>query len=321
VQHSEDFLPFLAYAPRPEQSTSVDLQDWANRHGLLASSHMRRIFTTTYVGQFADLAYRWADAPGRELASCWCLWTLLTDELFEARVKGGVLGRVPGDGANPEADLVLVSQVADETDLALASALKDLLYRSCTGQPDAWAKPFTAHVAEFIRSCHLEALHRVDGVKVSMAEFIALRRGSFATAMFLDLVEPLTGSALPPGEPYESLRAGMRECAADLGGWCNDLISFRRESGAEDENNIVLRLADGARTDCAIDTATRGAREMILERAWKFLELKAELTPALRAAGSSPAVASRALCWAHAVETLVSGSLSFQLISTRWSAS
>jgi hypothetical protein len=326
MQRSEDFLPFLAYPARPECSTSAQLQDWADRHGLLTRNRMRRIFTTTFVGQFADLAYRWADSDGRELADCWCLWTLLVDELFEARVKAGTLGPRPGSGIDPAADLALVTSAPDEIDSALQSALKDLTQRSCAGRPAAWCAGLTAHVADFVRSCHIEALYRLEGTAVSMEEFIAVRRGSFATGMFLDLVETLTDSSLPAGEPFDELGAGIRACAADLGGWCNDLISYRRERGVETQNNLVLRLAADADTgggsredEDGLAVAVERARTMVADRAWELLELKAELPLCLRADGVPHPVAVRALRWAHAVETLVSGSLSFQLISARWS--
>ncbi|MGH4008587.1 MAG: terpene synthase family protein [Pseudonocardiaceae bacterium] len=277
---------------------------------------MRRIFTSTRVGDFASHAYPFANPEHRLLADSWCLWTLLVDELFEAKLDDGTLGTTASSSQNPAIVLKAVTTKPDETDSVLATALTDLCHRTCTNTERAWTTAFNRHVATFVRSCHIEALNRLSPHVISLEEFTALRRGSFATDMFLDLVEPLTTSRLPRSREFDRIGQAIRDCAADLGGWCNDVLSYQREAKQEDMNNLVLLLSRNA--GCALDAAADSAVSRIRSRSWDFHQLTAELVEQLRATQTDTTAAAHALKWAHCVEALVSGSLTFQLLSRRW---
>jgi hypothetical protein len=318
VKFATDFLPFVAYQGRSHEATREEVERWARKHSLLADSRMWRIFASARVGDFASHAYPLANHEHRLLADSWCLWTLLVDELFEAKLDNGTLGTTASKSQNPVMVLKAVTTKPDGTDSALAAALTDLCHRTDTNMEKAWTTAFNRHVATFVRCCHTEALNRANLHVISLEEFTSLRRGSFATDMFLDLVEPLTDSRLPRSREFDRIGQAIRDCAADLGGWCNDVLSYKREARQEDLNNLVLLLSRIA--GCTLDTAADCALLKIRSRAWDFHQLTGELVEQLRTTQTDTTAAAHALKWTHCVEALVSGSLTFQLLSRRWAA-
>ncbi|MGW3634618.1 terpene synthase family protein [Streptomyces sp. NPDC005122] len=308
-------LPFVGYAARPDESTREQLRAWAEKYTLLDRPRPRAIFETTRVGEFASHAYPFAAPEPRLLADSWCLWTLLVDEYIEIVIDGQRLSMHPSDSGDPMAVFCAIEGYA-EADLALQHALKDLLQRTLDPVRGERREQFVTHIAEFVRSCHIEAVNRVGNTKVTLEEFTTLRRGSFATGLFLDLVEHLTGDRLPAGDRYTAIGVRLRACAADLGGWCNDVLSYPREAGKEDGNNLVLVLAGSRGLELA--EAEAAARARIRAQAWEFLDLRSDLVRALYSGQESDLQAASALRWAAHVEALVAGSLTFQTMSRRW---
>ncbi|MGA5135377.1 terpene synthase family protein [Streptomyces olivoreticuli] len=309
-------LPFAACRSTDVESTHDALLEWAGQHALTDLTAVRQVFAATRIGEFSSFAYPFTDLATRVLIDSWVLWTLIVDQLFEEKLAEGTLHPVPSESCDPETVLRAVAPAAPpEPHIAV---LEDLSRRTPDGMPDQWQQEFRAHVALFLRSCHAEAVHRVPGasVHIDMPTFVRLRRGSFATDLFLDLVEKVYGVGQPHGPWAGPVATELRACAADVGGWCNDLLSYRRERGEEDRNNLVLLLA--REHDCPVDEAFRDAYSRVHDRSWQFLDGKADLARCLREEGAHDEQAAAALQWALGIELLVSGSLRYQQVSRRW---
>lgn len=312
-------LPFVYCRQPQERSTLDDITAWAGRLGLDGMRATRQALATSRVGDFSSFAYPFSGFDERSLADRWVLWTLIIDELFEECIAAGRLGQAPSASDDPRHALLRVDAVAlPRRHLA---ALDDLLAQTLDGMPQAWQAEFLRDVAVFIRSGHTEAANRVNGEGAAPPDFesfVRLRRGSFATGLFISLIQKVTGSGAPAAPEAAGLCGQLRDCAADLGGWCNDLLSYRRELGKEDDNNIVLLAAKV--NGWPVDQAVRWTRSMVHDRAWEFIALKARLPALLHKLAVDDAAASRAFQWVQDLELLVSGSLTFQLTSLRWQA-
>jgi hypothetical protein len=310
-------LPFSACRGAGVESTHEPLLAWAKEYGLTEIPAVRQVFETTRIGEFSALAYPFADHATRVLIDSWVLWTLIVDQLFEEKLVQGTLAPAPSESRSPGLVLQAVDP-ADPLDRYMV-ALAGLSERTRSDMSALWQREFSAHVALFIRSCHTEAAHRLPGSAetVDLESFVRLRRGSFATDLFLDLVEKAHRVDEPSGPVLGPVAAELRACAADLGGWCNDLLSYRRERGSEDRNNLVLLLARDR--ECSVEEAVVEARAHVHDRAWQFLSCETELVQRLhyeeRSDDTSVAAARQ---WALGVELLVSGSLTYQQISRRW---
>ena len=94
------------------------------------------------------------------------------------------------------------------------------------------------------------------------------------------------------------------------------MLSYRRESGNNELNNLVLLYArDNA---VPLDDAVDAVVSTIHDRAWDLLACKAEISKWLHENYVEDDTVGRVHRWMNSVEALVSGSLTFQLISDRW---
>ncbi|MEU8570505.1 terpene synthase family protein [Streptomyces pathocidini] len=305
-------LPFASCRSSDVEPTHDRLQCWAMEHQLMDLPAAREVFARTRIGEFSSFAYPFAGHEARVLIDSWVLWTLIIDQLFEEKLASGRLCPSPAASSDPAAVLRAVD--TNEPPARHLAVLADLLPRTTKNMSMEWKRQFYDGVALFIRSCHLEATHRMSGTPThgDLPTFISLRRGSFATALFLDLVEKVYGVS----RPTDRAAAELRDCAADLGGWCNDLLSYRRERGREDGNNLVLLLA--RQHGCPIKDAVREAREHVRERAWQFHDCRAQMLARLREEEGDEQSVADALQWVLGIELLVSGSLTYQRRSRRW---
>lgn len=308
-------LPFTAYRCSGAESTRGALTTWASELSLLEMRATKGVLSTIKIGDFSSYTYPFADMPTRVLIDSWVLWTLIIDELFEETLAAGRLNRTASASPDPFVVLGDIVEGYSPPRLHLA-ALQDLCKRTQEGMAAEWCGNFLGHVAKFVRSCHLEALNRSHGNQVDLAYFVELRRGSFAADMFLDLVEKVEDAVCPREPRIDDISREIRECAADVAGWCNDVLSYRREAGAENQNNLVHVLAQ--ENGWQVETAVCSALARIHDRAWRFIALNCDLANLLREQSVDDVTASRAFQWARSIEILISGSLTFQRVSRRW---
>ncbi|WP_280465032.1 terpene synthase family protein [Nocardia brasiliensis] len=309
-------LPFAACRNPAVDPTYDALSTWVSNIGMAELRSVKGVFTTTRVGEFSSYAYPFSDHSTRAMIDGWVLWTLIVDELFEEKLTAGELNPWPSDSDDPATALAAVDPLAAPKHHL--NALADLSARTVEDMPATWQREFHGHVAKFVRSCHQEAANRLSrtDTTVDIPGFAALRRGSFATDMFMDLVERVYRVPAPEGPAITPIVAELRACAADLGGWCNDVLSYRREVGSEDRNNLVLLLT--LQTSAPIEQAVRNALTRVHDRAWQFVTLKSDLARLLRHSKVSDCIVADAFQWVLGIELLVSGSLTFQRLSQRW---
>ncbi|MFF5756954.1 FAD-binding protein [Streptomyces longwoodensis] len=134
-------------------------------------------------------------------------------------------------------------------------ALADLWERTRIAARPGWRRRFCALYRDFADATCTETRRRARGVRTGLDEYLALRRRTITVLPVLALVE----RALPPAAELD----GLRDAAADIIAWTNDLRSAPREED-EGTENLVGVLARHHR--CGRSEAAARARAMLAER-------------------------------------------------------
>ncbi|GHI01800.1 Epi-isozizaene synthase [Streptomyces cellostaticus] len=124
----------------------------------------------------------------------------------------------------------------------LVAALADCLVRIQSHLTDTWNTRFIEHFHPVVDAYNREFRNRTYRTVPTVAEYIELRRLTFAHALWIDLLEPTAGCELP-----DFLRNdGAFQCAAlatqDFSAWYNDLCSLRKELAGGELHNLGISL-------------------------------------------------------------------------------
>ncbi|MEV6380494.1 FAD-binding protein [Streptomyces sp. NPDC051773] len=134
-------------------------------------------------------------------------------------------------------------------------ALADLWERTRIAARPGWRRRFLALYEDFADATVTELRLRARGERLALSDYLALRRRTITVLPVLAVVE----RALPAAGELDPLR----EAAADIVGWANDLRSAPREA-EEGAENLVGVLAHHHR--CSPSRAAATARGMLAAR-------------------------------------------------------
>ncbi|WP_333772584.1 terpene synthase family protein [Streptomyces sp. IBSBF 3136] len=134
-------------------------------------------------------------------------------------------------------------------------ALADLWERTRIAARPGWRQRFLALYRDFAEATVTELRLRTRGERLGLHDYVALRRRTITVLPVLAVVE----RALPAAADLD----GLREAAADIVAWANDLRSAPRELH-EGTDNLVGVLA--RHHGCSLSQAAARARGMLAER-------------------------------------------------------
>jgi Terpene synthase family 2, C-terminal metal binding len=246
-ESSEGTVPATVFCPFPARTSphAAELDryaiDWATRHGFLPTARHRAAFARARFASLVARAYPDAGHADLCLAVSWLTFTFMLDDHLET-----VLGRQP-ESQRDLADRVLRylrGGPVPALPKPLAGALTDVwtrtVARTRTDAGAVWRGRFAGHVAQYLAANAWEADNRSRGRVPPVAEYLRMRRHSAATSMFFDLAETLAGLE-PATDPYaEAAVTLLRQHAANVVAWFNDLVSWPKEAAAGDPHNFVL---------------------------------------------------------------------------------
>jgi hypothetical protein len=192
-----------------------------------------------------------------------------------------------------------------------ARAVRDLGRRGAAARDAGWSRAFEHSVLDYVEGCLREAPVRLAGRVPSFSEYQALRRRTIGALPILDIVELSLAAPLPRTGLDQARIRDVRERAAYLFAWANDLLTYkvcRTEKDEEDRLNLVTVLAaeSGAGVEAAFAEAAR-------VYAWELERLEADLDPWL--SGPSAAVTTQ---YARAVLAAVYGNVAWYERSLRY---
>ncbi|AUG81268.1 Germacradien-4-ol synthase [Kitasatospora sp. MMS16-BH015] len=267
-------LPF-AHRRSPHHAQAVEHhRDWLHRHRDLAAGTADQAYAHWEIAELAALSYPDASAADLGLAADLLGFYFLFDDQFD-----GPLGRRPEQIARLCDRLggILHGARPDGTS-PVERAFADLWRRSQQGMPARW-RARTAYDWEWYFASHAaEAAGRNSGLLPDRQGYLMLRRGTAAMETVFDMIERLGRFEVPQAVLHHPVLRQLRQLAADIPSFTNDVRSFPLEAPRGDVCNLVL-IAQRER-GCSVEEACAVVLDEAQLMADRFVKLAAELPDA-----------------------------------------
>ncbi|MEU6813141.1 FAD-binding protein [Streptomyces sp. NPDC046831] len=233
-------------------------RSWAARHGLVTDQEETRRLARMGHGRMAGWLAPGATPAELELLAQWGAFIALVDDGFDRH------GQSPEQAREVLDKLLDVLGAADGTTYPASAApevraLADLWERTRIAARPGWRQRFLALYQDFADATCTEVGLRARGERLGLDDYLALRRRTITVLPVCAVVE----RSLPAADGLD----GLREAAADIVAWANDLRSAPREM-EEGTENLVGVLARHHR--CSRIEAASSARAMLAERMDEF---------------------------------------------------
>ncbi|GAA4011358.1 hypothetical protein GCM10022247_37170 [Allokutzneria multivorans] len=239
-------LPFHAPSPRPDgEELRARAIHWGERHGLIGPRGGQRLAETSLLGLGVALTGT-APAAGAAVLMDWFLWAVVLDDRIDDGpwAENGVLDRF-----TEAVRAVTGGEQDDLRDPMVTVLAQDLWPRTASLADSAWLERLRAHLLQ-----HLDAQRELVRIRstttdIGVDDYVLLRRHTFGALLFFDLIEAADGT-----EPH---REALREQAADIVSWTNDIHSVAKDMVLGERFNLVTVLAHerGLTLQAAVDAA------------------------------------------------------------------
>lgn len=236
----------------------------------MRSDRAKERFDKTAAGELAARVYASAVSSLKlATAADWIGWLFFLDDQLDE----GHAGRDPAVAhafLQPLAESLgenLASWPSDGS--PLLAALSDIRCRVLPAMPATWQGRFTRHVADYFNGCEWEAANRAHGRVPCLEEFPSRRRTAGAIWPSLDLLEFVTDASIPDQVYGDPLFSEMREAAADVVCWTDDVLTLDKERACGDVHNLVIVLEHA--TGCTTAVAMTRAAHQIDSRLADFM--------------------------------------------------
>ncbi|MFH8621769.1 hypothetical protein ACH4A8_07615 [Streptomyces vietnamensis] len=296
----------LPFPPRsnPNQASVAPLhRDWLLRHEGLAATIALPAYDKWDVPRLA--AFTSPDSPAEELALAADLLSFyfLFDDRFDSD-----LGRSPAQVAEictRLTDLLHGGGPAPGDRTPVERAFADLWERSARGMSARW-RARSAYNWEWYFACHpAEAAGRLSGRLPDREGYLALRRGTAAMETLFDMVERLNRFELPQEVLHHPSFRRMRQLAADIPSFTNDVHSYAQELARGDVANLVMIVREerGGSPEEAAAQVMREAQTMVD----RFVELSSEVPEICDLLGLAPAAREAARRYVDGLAAWIAG--------------
>ncbi|MFF4172225.1 terpene cyclase [Streptomyces sp. NPDC001744] len=278
-------LPFPPRAHPDRESAARLHRSWLDRHEGLAGALAPKAYDQWDVPRLAALTSPDCAADDLALASDLLGFYFLFDDGFDT-----TLGRSPAQVAEVCARLTALLHgdgPAPAARTPVERAFADLWERSAEGMSARW-RARSAYNWEWYFACHpAEAAGRVSGRFPDREGYLALRRGTAAMETLFDMIERLNRFELPQEVLHHPTLRRMRQLAADIPSFTNDVHSYAQELARGDVANLVMiaREERGGTVEEAAAEVMREAQEMVD----RFVELSDEVPGICDLLGLDPA--------------------------------
>ncbi|WP_432082737.1 terpene synthase family protein [Streptomyces sp. WAC 04229] len=229
------------------------VRSWAARHGLVTAEKDARRLARAGHGRMAGWLSPGASPSELALLAQWSAFIALVDDGFDQRHTSSAQVRAV---LNQLLDVLGNADGARcPSTVPAVRALADLWERTRVAARPDWRRRFLSVYRDFAEATCTEARLRESGALLGLDDYLALRRRTITVLPVIAVVE----RALPAAAELD----GLREAAADIIAWTNDLRSAPRELD-EGTENILGVLARHHR--CSRSQAAAHARDMLAER-------------------------------------------------------
>ncbi|MFJ9417812.1 hypothetical protein ACIRPT_27165 [Streptomyces sp. NPDC101227] len=259
-------VPFPVRTHPDREQAQASTFEWAQRMGMLTSEAAVARFGRLRSGHLAAYVYTQVGLDELLLGADWKTWMFMIDDQGDE----GPLGRDPDRwrAAMSPMARVLTGDIGDPEQLPpVASALADLLERTCRGRTPEWSARLYGHTRDFLESYEAEAARRAQHQVPEIGEYIAHRRDSGAMHVVFDVAEALVGHEVPMSLYRSREFQDLELAASDVACWHNDIRSLSKELARDDVHNLVMVIQAGV--GCSQQEAVDRAQDMANARmAW-----------------------------------------------------
>lgn len=229
-------LPFPYSRSRHHAHAADRHRTWLDRHRELAAVADPAAYGHWEVAELAALGYPAAGPDELALAADLLGFYFLFDDQFD-----GALGRRPADVARICDRLTGILHGALPTGgSAVERAFADLWRRSTAGMPARWRARAATNWEWYFASHPAEAAGRLSGRIPGRESYLTLRRGTAAMETIFDMVERLGGFTVPQHVLHHPVPRRLRQLAADIPSFSNDVRSYPLEAPRGDVYNLVI---------------------------------------------------------------------------------
>ncbi|MFG2000587.1 hypothetical protein ACGFNU_15730 [Spirillospora sp. NPDC048911] len=124
----------------------------------------------------------------------------------------------------------------------LVAALADCLVRLYSCLSGDWNGRFAGHFHPVVNAYDQEFRNRTGGTVPAVADYIELRRLTFAHRLWIDLLEATAGCELPAALHDHPAFQRAAVATQDFAAWYNDLCSLRKELAGGELHNLGISL-------------------------------------------------------------------------------
>ncbi|MEV5881617.1 epi-isozizaene synthase [Streptomyces sp. NPDC052020] len=125
---------------------------------------------------------------------------------------------------------------------ALVAGFADSVLRLYAFLPATWNARFARHFHAVIEAYDREFRNRAQGVVPGVAEYLELRRLTFAHWIWTDLLEPSAGLELPETVRKHPAYRRAALLSQEFAAWYNDLCSLPKEIAGDEVHNLGISL-------------------------------------------------------------------------------
>jgi len=214
--------------------------EWAARTGLVDDTAG---LAAMRFGDLACRAYPRASVDDRVLITGWLMYVAVLDDQFDhaedLRAMQATFrqisrylrtGRFMWFGPRAGGDQPLLRSLAS------------LWRRTSAPMPPIWQIRFAQSMNTFLAGVTTEARYRQAGRRLSLDEYLGLRRDTSACHLLFDLIQLAGHQPLPDAIHLHPGVDAVRTTAVDVVAWINDLASMDKEEAAGSDHNLVLTV-------------------------------------------------------------------------------
>ncbi|MFF5761272.1 terpene cyclase [Streptomyces tanashiensis] len=296
-------LPFPPRSNPHQAFVAQPNRDWLLRHEGLAAAIALPAYDKWDVPRLAAFTSPDSAADDLVLAADLLSFYFLFDDRFDSD-----LGRAPAQVAEictRLTDLLHGEGPAPDVRTPVERAFADLWERSLHGMSARW-RARSAYNWEWYFACHpAEAAGRLSGRLPDRESYLALRRGTAAMETLFDMVERLNRFELPQEVLHHPVFRRMRQLAADIPSFTNDVHSYAQELARGDVANLVMIVREerGGTPEQAAVQVMREAQTMVD----RFVELSAEVPGICDLLGLTPAAREAAHRYVDGLAAWIAG--------------
>jgi hypothetical protein len=260
-------IPFRRSTSSHKSDAAIRNLDWLQAHDMLRGTEATELYTRWSVPDLAARSFPDATREDLVLATDLFGFYFLFDDQFDselgldpvrvARICDPLIAIVNGDLDGAKSSPV-------------ATSFADLWQRSTEGMSSRWRARAAYHWEWYFATHPSEALGRTRAAQgeeyPDRAAYLMLRRGTGGTETVIDMIERFASEVPAVAFHSPQLRL-MRQLAADIPSFSNDVRSYRKEAVRGDAYNLMTILQH--QRQCGMEEASAA---VLAETQWMIDE-------------------------------------------------